>query len=220
MNKITTAEEAIAVIPDGARIMWGGFFHGGLPQLLIRTLHESGRRNLSVISLDSGDTNCASFEFLGTDQVVEFTASHVGRNPHITRRANAKELKLNLVPQGTLVERIRAAGYGLGGILTPTGVGTLVEEGKQVIEVNGKKYLLELPIFADFAFVRATVADEGGNLVFHGTTRNYNTSMAMAAKNVIAEVEKIVKIGELDPDLVHVPGVLVDELVLGDAFNG
>ncbi len=220
-NKRVSAKEAIGRIGDGASVMWGGFFHGGRPQTLLKALHESGVKNLAGISLDSGRQNCASYEFLGTDQVVEFTASHVGRNPHITRRANAGELKLTLVPQGTLVERIRAAGFGLGGVLTPTGVGTLVQEGKQVIEVNGRKYLLELPIFADFALIKATRADEAGNLFLHGTTRNYNTYMAFAAKHVIAEADEIVPAGELDPDMVHVPGVVVDDLVLAEVqYNG
>ena len=216
MSKRRSAVEAIGQIKDGSSVMWGGFFHGGRPQTLLKALLDSGAKNLVGISLDSGMSNCPGYDLLGTDQIVEFTASHVGRNPHITRRANAGELKLTLVPQGTLVERIRAAGFGLGGILTPTGVGTLVEEGKQVIEVNGKKYLLELPISADFALIKATRADEAGNLYLHGTTRNYNLCMAFAGKHVIAEADEIVPAGAIDPDMVHVPGVVVDDLVLAE----
>ncbi len=215
-SKRKSAKEAIEQIKDGSSVMWGGFFHGGRPQTLLRALLESGAKGLSGVALDSGMASCPGYDLLSTDQIVEFTASHVGRNPHITRRANAGELKLNLVPQGTLVERIRAGGFGLGGILTPTGVGTLVEEGKQVIEVNGRKYLLELPITADFALIKATRADEAGNLFLHGTTRNYNLCMAFAGKRVIAEADEIVPVGSIDPDMVHVPGAVVDDIVLSE----
>ncbi len=215
-NKRKSAKEAIGQIKDGASIMWGGFFHGGKPQTLLKTLHEADVKDLSAISLDSGMPNCPSYALLGTDKIIAYTASHVGRNPHITRRANAGELKLTLVPMGNLIESIRAAGFGLGGFLTPTGVGTLVESGKQIIEVNGKKYLLELPIGADFAFIKATKADEAGNLFLHGTTRNYNLCMAFAGKRVIAEADEIVPVGAIDPDMVHVPGVVVDDIVLSE----
>ncbi len=216
MNKLRSARDAIGQIKDGASVMWGGFFHGGRPQTLLKALLESGVKNLTAVSLDSGMQSCPGYALLGTDQVVAYTASHVGRNPHITRRANAGELKLTLMPMGNLIESIRAAGFGLGGYLTPTGVGTLVEEGKQIIEVNGKKYLLELPISADFALIKATRADEAGNLYLHGTTRNYNLCMAFAGRRVIAEADEIVPVGEIDPDMVHVPGVVVDDLVLSE----
>ncbi len=215
-SKRKSAKEAIGQIKDGASVMWGGFFHGGRPQTLLKALLESGVKNLTGISLDSGMSNCPGYALLGTDQVIDYTASHVGRNPHITRRANAGELKLTLMPMGNLIESIRAAGFGLGGYLTPTGVGTLVEQGKQIIEVNGRKYLLELPISADFALIKATRADESGNLYLHGTTRNYNLCMAFAGRRVIAEADEIVPVGAIDPDMIHVPGVVVDDLVLSE----
>lgn len=220
MSKIITATEAAMHIRDGMCIMIGGFFHGGQPQALIRALDAQGTKDLTLISLDAGNERCASYGFIASGKVIHHYVSHMGRNPGAGKLMLEGKMKVTLVPQGTMAERIRAGGAGLGGILTPTGVGTEVEEGKQRITIGGKDYLLELPLKADVAFIKAHTADEKGNLVFHGTTRNMNTVMATAADVVVAEVEHIVKAGEIDPDHVHIPGLLVDYLVKGEKFHG
>ncbi len=194
--------------------MVGGFLNVGSPNKLCRALVDAGIKDIHMITNDGAfETKDGPGTLICEHRVRELTASHVGTNPQVAAQMHSGELKVNLVPQGTLAERIRCAGSGLGGVLTPTGVGTVVEEGKQVMEVNGKKYLLELPLHAEIALVKAKKADTFGNLVYHRAARNFNPLMAMAADFVIVEAEEIVEFGEIDPDEVITPGVCVDMVV-------
>lgn len=202
--------EAIKMIPNGASIMIGGFLGVGTPDRLVDEIINQRKKELTVICNDSAFPDRGIGKLIVAKLVKKLVASHIGTNPETQQQMIKKELEVELVPQGTLAERIRAAGVGLGGILTPTGVGTIVENGKQVIELNGKKYLLELPIHAEFALIKAKRADYLGNLMYSLTARNFNPIMAMAADTVIAEVEEIIPVGAMTPDEVHTPNVLVD----------
>ena len=211
--RTTKVEEAAALVPDGATLMVGGFMGVGSPEGLIDELVRQGRRDLTVIANDSAQPGVGIGKLVTAGALHRLFASHIGLNPETQQRMNSGTLQVDLVPQGTLIERIRAAGHGLGGVLTPTGVGTLVEEGKQKIEVDGRPYLLETALHADFALVQAFMADYLGNLVYALTARNFNPVIAMAGKTVIAEVEQIVPVGMISPDHVVTPAVLVDYLV-------
>jgi acetate CoA/acetoacetate CoA-transferase alpha subunit len=211
--KPRTAEEAAALIPDGASLMIGGFMGVGSPERVIDELVRQGRRELTVIANDSAVPGIGIGKLVAAGALRRLVASHIGLNPETQKQMLAGELEVELVPQGTLIERIRAGGHGLGGILTPTGVGTVVEEGKRRIEVDGQAYLLETPLKADFALVQAFLADYIGNLVYALTARNFNPVIAMAGRTVIAEVEQIVPVGMISPDHVVTPAVLVDYLV-------
>jgi acetate CoA/acetoacetate CoA-transferase alpha subunit len=211
--KPSTPEEAVALIPDGASLMIGGFMGVGTPERLIDELVRQGRRELTVIANDSAIPGVGIGKLVAARALRKLVASHIGLNPETQKQMLAGELEVELVPQGTLIERIRAGGHGLGGILTPTGVGTVVEEGKRRIEVDGQAFLLETPLRADFALVQAFMADYAGNLVYALTARNFNPVIAMAGATVIAEVEQIVPIGMISPDHVVTPSVLVDYLV-------
>jgi acetate CoA/acetoacetate CoA-transferase alpha subunit len=213
MNKITTAHEAMKKVKSGDVIMIGGFLVGGNPGNLVKALNESEVKDLTLISSDSGTTEMTRYELCKSGKVKKVYASYIGANPESGRMYISGDAEVVLVPQGTLVERIRAAGAGLGGVLTPTGVGTIVEEGKQKITVEGKEYLLETALKANVALIKANIADELGNLVIKGSSKNFNLVMATAADYVIAEVKKIVKTGEIDPDHVNVPGIFVDAIV-------
>ncbi|HAF60641.1 MAG TPA: CoA transferase subunit A [Bacillota bacterium] len=220
IDKIKTADEAVAVIPDGASIMVGGFMACGTPEILIDALVRRNVKNLTIICNDAGYPDRGVGKLLANGQIKTLIASHVGLNPEVARRMNTdveeEKLECILVPQGTLAERIRAGGTGLGGILTPTGVGTIVAEGKQVINIGGKDYLLELPLRADFAFIRGSVTDKFGNTTYNGTTRNFNPLMAMAADHVIVGACEIVEVGEIDPNNVVTSGIFVDAIVGGE----
>lgn len=220
IDKIKTADEAVAVIPDGASIMVGGFMACGTPEILIDALARRNVKNLTIICNDAGYPDRGVGKLLANGQIKTLIASHVGLNPEVARRMNTdveeEKLECILVPQGTLAERIRAGGTGLGGILTPTGVGTIVAEGKQVINIGGKDYLLELPLRADFAFIRGSVTDKFGNTTYNGTTRNFNPLMAMAADHVIVGACEIVEVGEIDPNNVVTSGIFVDAIVGGE----
>jgi acetate CoA/acetoacetate CoA-transferase alpha subunit len=220
-NKIIiSGDEAIAPIKDGSVIMVGGFMACGTPEILIDALVKKGVKNLTVICNDGGWPDKGVGRLIANGQVKRLIASHVGLNPEVARRNNtdveADKLELILVPQGTLAERIRAGGAGLGGVLTPTGVGTIIAEGKHIINIDGRDFLLEEPLRADFALIRASKIDKMGNTVFFGTTRNFNPLMATAADYVIAGACEIVETGGIDPNAVHVPGVLVDAIVGGE----
>ncbi len=219
-NKIRTADEAVAVIQDGASIMVGGFMACGTPEILIDALVKRNVKNLTIICNDAGVPGRGVGKLLTNGQIKTLIASHVGLNPEVASRMNTdvKEDKLEclLVPQGTLAERIRAGGTGLGGFLTPTGVGTIVAEGKQVLHVNGRDYLLELPLRADFSLIRGTVTDHFGNTTYNATTRTFNPMMAAAADHVIVGTCKIVETGEIDPNIVVTPGIYVDTIVGGE----
>lgn len=214
MAEVTISlKDATAMIPDGASLMIGGFLGVGSPHRVIDELVRQHRRDLTVIANDSARPGLGIGKLVDEKLVAKLIVSHIGTNPEAQRQMMRGELEVELCPQGTLVERIRAAGYGLGGFLTPTGVGTLAAEGKQTIELGGRTFLLELPLGADFALIGARRADYLGNVDYFLTARNFNPVMAMAAKTVIAEAAEIVPIGVIPPDEVVTPHVLVDHLI-------
>jgi acetate CoA/acetoacetate CoA-transferase alpha subunit len=219
-DKIKTADEALSAIGDGASVMVGGFMACGTPEILIDALVRKGSRHLTVICNDAGVPGRGVGKLLANGQIKTLIASHVGLNPEVARRMNSDvaedRLECVLVPQGTLAERIRAGGCGLGGFLTPTGVGTIVAEGKQILNIEGRDYLLELPLRADFALIRGSVTDKFGNTTYTGTTRTFNPMMATAADCVIAGACKVVEVGEIDPNDVVTSGIFVDMIVGGE----
>lgn len=212
MQAVAVAE-AVARIPDGASLMIGGFMAVGTPERIVDEIVRQGKRRLTVIANDTAVPGRGIGKLISARLVQKVIASHIGLNPETQQQMMDGELTVDLVPQGTLIERIRAGGYGLGGILTPTGVGTIVEEGKQKIEANGQTYLLELALRADFALVQAFLADYLGNLSYALTARNFNPLIAMAADTVIACAEHIVPTGVIAPDHVVTPAPVVDYLV-------
>jgi acetate CoA/acetoacetate CoA-transferase alpha subunit len=211
--KPVSAEEAVAMIPNGASIMVGGFMGVGTPERLLDELVRQKKSGFALICNDAATPGKGVGKLFEGGQVSSMIGTHIGLNPKAQQQMLAKQITVDLVPQGTLVERIRAGGCGLGGVLTPTGVGTVVEEGKQKIKVGGKDYLLETALRADFALVHAFLADYAGNLSYALTARNFNPVMAMAADTVIVTAEHIVPVGVIAPDHVVTPGPLVDYLV-------
>ena len=211
--KTIAVDEAVAMIPNGATVMIGGFMGVGTPECLIDELVRQGRQNLTVIANDNALPGIGIGKLITAGLVRKTIASHIGLNPETQKKMIEGLMEVELVPQGTLIERIRAAGYGLGGILTPTGVGTVVEEGKRKIEVDGRDYLLETPLRADFALVQAFVCDYLGNLAYALTARNFNPVIAMASATVIVEVEHIVPVGLIPPDHVVTPAPIVDYVI-------
>ena len=209
-------QDAVATIPDGASLMIGGFMAVGTPERLIDELVRQGKRNLTVIGNDTAMPGRGIGKLVSAGLISRVIASHIGLNPETQQQMIAGEIAVDLVPQGTLIERIRAGGFGLGGILTPTGVGTVVEEGKRRIEVDGKDYLLETALRADFALVHAFLADYLGNLSYALTARNFNPVVAMAADTVIVTAEHIVPVGVIAPDHVVTPAPVVDYLVTNE----
>jgi 3-oxoacid CoA-transferase subunit A len=220
VNKVLkSADEAVALIPDGATIMMGGFGVCGIPENLIRALHARGTKGLTVISNNAGIDDFGIGVLLKSRQVKKMVATYVGENKEFERQYLSGELEVELVPQGTFAERIRAAGAGVGGFFTPTAYGTLAAEGKETRVIDGRPYVLEQPLHADFAFVRARRGDRLGNLVYHRTARNFNPVMATAARVTIAEVEELVDPGQIDPDHVVTPGIFVRHVVRGAAYE-
>ena len=221
MPKFVSIEEAVKLIPDGASIMFGGFMGCGNAHKFIDALSKSGVKDLTMICNDGsmpggpmGEDYYGVAKLIHNKQVKKLIATHVGLNPEVaTQSMQDGTLEVVLIPQGSLAEMIRADGAGLGGVLTPTGVGTIVAEGKQEIVVDGKTYLLETPLRAEVAIVKAWKADTSGNLVYRRAAKNFNPMMAMAADFVIAEVEEIVEVGQIDPDQVCTPGACVDMVV-------
>lgn len=222
---VISATEAAAKVRDGDVLMVGGFMACGSPHTIIQAMKEKGTKNLTLICNDTGSHDLKSGKVTGVGHMVQgrqfkkIIASHIGLNQETQRQMNAHETEVMLVPQGTLAERVRAGGVGLGGILTPTGLGTEVEQGKQVITVGDRLFLLELPIKADVALIKAKKADRAGNLVYADTAQNFNPLMAMAASLVIAEAEEIVEVGELNPNEVHTPSIFVDVLVKAERLE-
>jgi acetate CoA/acetoacetate CoA-transferase alpha subunit len=212
--KSVSAEEAVAMIPNGATVMVGGFMGVGTPERLVNELVRQNKSELTLICNDAGVPGKGVGKLFDATLVSTLTASHIGLNPKAQQQMMAKQIAVDLVPQGTLVERIRAGGCGLGGVLTPTGVGTIVEEGKQHMQFNGKTFLLETAMRADFALIHAFVADHLGNLTYMLTARNFNPVMAMAADTVIVTAEHIVPVGVIAPDQIVTPAPLVDYLVM------
>ena len=218
--KTTRAADIAARIPDGATLMIGGFMGAGTPRRLIDELVGQGRRNLTVIANDTARPGVGIGKLVDARLVRRVVTSHIGTNPETQRQMLAGEIEVDLVPQGTLVERIRAGGFGLGGVLTPTGVGTLAAEGKRTVDVEGRTFLLELPLKADFALINAKRADYLGNLEYALTSRNFNPVMAMAAGTVVAEADDVVPVGVIPPDAVVTPHVLIHYLVCRDRNYG
>ncbi len=209
MAKMITQQAAAAMVKDGMTVMIGGFLGVGTPESLVDALVAQGTKELTVIANDTAFPEKGIGKLVIKKQLKKAIVSHIGTNPETGRQMNAGELAVDLVPQGTLAERIRAGGAGLGGILTPTGLGTVVAEGKQTITVDGREFLLEKPLRADVALIKAHTADKAGNLVFHSSARNFNPLMATAAEVVIVEATNIVEIGAIDPDAVMTPGIFV-----------
>lgn len=213
MEKFISAAAAAAKIKNGMTVMIGGFLANGTPEKIIDELVKTGVKNLTLIVNDTAYPDRGCGKLIVNKQIKKLIVSHIGTNPHTSEQMNSGELEIEFCPQGSLAERVRAGGYGLGGVLTPTGLGTIVAEGKRVIEVDGKEYLLEKPIHADVALIRGSVGDKSGNLIYKGTTNNFNSLMATAADTVIAEVGELVEVGELSPETVHTPSIFVDYIV-------
>ncbi|PKP00451.1 MAG: branched-chain amino acid dehydrogenase [Bacteroidetes bacterium HGW-Bacteroidetes-8] len=214
MDKLITIKEAVDKLKDGMTIMVGGFLTTGGPNLLMDAIADSGINELTLVCNDAAFADKGLGKLIANKQVKKLITSYIGSNPTAIELMNSSQMEVEFSPQGTLIERIRAAGAGLGGVLTPTGLGTMVENGKQVIELDDKRFILEKPIKADISFIGASISDKMGNLYYKGTTRNFNPLMAMAADIVIAEVEQIVEVGEIEPENIHTPAILVDYLII------
>jgi acetate CoA/acetoacetate CoA-transferase alpha subunit len=214
-HKLIIMNELVSKLFDGASIMVGGFMDIGTPEAIVDAIVASPVKDLTIICNDGGLPGVGVGKLIDAGKVKTLIASHIGLNPVAGQKMTSGELEVQLIPQGTLAERIRAAGAGLGGFLTPTGVGTMVQSGKQVLQVNGRDYLLELPLKADFAILLGHFVDEKGNTIYSKTTRNFNPLMATAAQTVFVQARKVVKIGELNPDQIHTPHIFVDYIVGG-----
>jgi 3-oxoacid CoA-transferase subunit A len=220
MHKVVaSADAAVADVHQGATIMMGGFGVCGVPEHLIAALHRRGVGGLTIVSNNAGVDDHGVGMLLRSRQIRKMIATYVGENKEFERQFLQKEIEVELVPQGTFAERIRAGGAGIGGFYTPTGVGTMAAEGKETREIDGREYVLERPLKADFAFVKAYTGDTAGNLVYRRTTRNFNPMMATAAATTIAEVEHLVDAGRIDPDLVHTPGIFVQRVLAGGVYS-
>lgn len=212
-EKLVSMEEAISHIKDGMTVHVGGFLACGTPESIITALIEKGVKDLTIVCNDTGFVDRGVGRLVVNNQVKKVIASHIGTNPETGRRMQSGEMEVELVPQGTLAERVRAAGYGLGGVLTPTGLGTIVQEGKQIVNVDGKDFLLEKPIKADVALIFGTTVDEMGNVICAKTTKNFNPLMATAADLVIVEAAELVSGGSIDPDHIDISRIFIDYIV-------
>ena len=220
MNKVVaSADEAIRDVFDGASIMVGGFGLCGMPENLIRALHRKGTKNLTTISNNAGVDGQGMGLLLANGQISRHIGTYVGENKLLEQMVLNKQIDLQLIPQGTFSERMRAGGAGIAAFFTPTGYGTVVAEGKETREFDGRQFVLEHALKADFAFVKAWKGDKWGNLVYRKTARNFNPMMATAAKVTIAEVEELVEVGELEPDMVHTPSIFVKRIFKGELFE-
>lgn len=217
MKKRISADQIGQHLRDGMTIMIGGFMGTGAPEKLIDLLIENDVRDITLISTDTALPGIGTSRLIAEQRVSKLYASHIGLNPETGRQMNDGVLDVELVPQGTLAERIRCGGAGLGGILTPTGLGTLVAESKQLIEVDGQQFLLEKPLKADLALIRGSKVDLRGNVFYSKTTQNFNPLMATAAECVIVEAEQLVEIGDIQPEAVHTPSLYVDHIFVGEA---
>jgi acetate CoA/acetoacetate CoA-transferase alpha subunit len=220
MSKSIKVADAVALIPDGAVLMIGGFMGVGTPPRLIHELVRQGRKDLTIIANDTARPGVGIGLLIGAHLVRKVITSHIGTNPETQAQMIAGVIEVELVPQGTLAERIRAGGFGLGAVVTPTGVGTLVAEGKRTIEIDGRTFLLEMPLRADFALVNARQADHIGNLAYALTARNFNPLIAMAADRVLAEPQEFVPVGVIPPDAVMTPSVVVTHLIARETARG
>ena len=213
MSKFISIVEAVSKVKDGMTIMVGGFLANGTPNKIVDALAKSGVKNLTLICNDTAYPDKGVGQLIANKQVKKLFVSHIGTNPHTSEQMNSGELEIEFCPQGSLAERVRAGGCGLGGILTQTGMGTIVAEGKQIVNVDGKDYLLEKPLRADIALVGASLGDKAGNLVYRGTSQNFNPLMASAADLVIAEINELVEVGEIAAENVKTPSIMVDFIV-------
>lgn len=213
MSKFITVEEAVSKVKSGMTVMIGGFLAAGTPNRIVEALSKSGVKDLTIIANDTAYPDKGIGLLITNKQVKKVIASHIGTNPNTIQQFNDKELDVEFSPQGTLAERIRCAGAGLGGVLTPTGLGTVIEEGKEKVTVDGKEYLLEKPLHADIALIGASICDETGNSIYKGTTQNFNPMMATAADLVIVEAQEVVKTGSISMEQIHTPGIFVDFIV-------
>lgn len=213
MNKLISHKEAAGLIQSGQSIMVGGFGDAGYPFEMIKELNQCELNHLTIMGNDGGCQGDPKGTLYTSGKVDKLIITYCGLNPDVSKNYTEGKLQIEFVPQGTFVERVRCGGHGLGGFLTPTGVGTPVQEGKNILEVKGKKYLLEEPLHANVAIIKGAVADKFGNLMFHLVARNYNPLMAMAADLVIAEVDKVVQIGALDQNTIMLSGIFVDYIV-------
>ena len=211
MNKVITAQEAAKKIKDNSTLMVGGFLSCGTPDLILDAISKESIRNITLISNDTSVPNKDKSKLIEAGMVKKVITTHIGTNPITGQKMQSGEIEVEFYPMGTLVEKIHAKGSGLGGLLTPTGVGTILEEGKKVVEIKGKKYIFEEPLGADVAVIYGTTVDKYGNVKYEGTTRNFNTSMATAADMVIVQAEKFVD--EINPDEVVIPSIFIDYIV-------
>lgn len=216
MNKLISIDDAVNMIQDGMTIMFGGFLGVMNPFRMVDAIVEKGVKDITLIANDTAFPEVGIGKLIVNKQVKKLIASHIGTNKETGNQMNSGELEVELIPQGTLAERIRAAGAGLGGILTPTGLGTIVADGKTIIEADGKEYLLEKPLRADVALIVGAKVDKKGNIKYSKAARNFNPIMATAADLVIVEADEIVEVGEIDPDDVMTPGIFVDYVVGGN----
>lgn len=212
-NKLITTEKIRDFLHDGITIMFGGFMGCGTPAKIVNAIVQSGIKDITLIGNDTAFVDTGVGPLINNNQVKKVITSHIGTNRETGRRMIAGEMEVELVPQGTLAERIRSGGAGLGGVLTPTGVGTIVADGKQVLTINDREYLLELPLRADLAIIHAQKADYSGNLIYQYAARNFNPLIATAADTVIAQVDELVDVGQINPDAVMTPAALVDFIV-------
>ena len=218
-KRVANAEVAIEQVSDGATILVGGFGMCGVPEHLLRALQKRGTRNLTLVSNNAGTDNFGIGWLLESKQVKKMIASYVGENKRFERLALSGEIEVELNPQGTLAERIRAGGAGIPAFFTPTGYGTLAAEGKETREFHGRNYVMVPWLRGDFSFIKAWKGDRWGNLIFRKTARNFNAPMATAGNYVIAEVEELVELGQLQPDCVHTPGIFVDAIFQGERYE-
>ncbi|USH05000.1 CoA transferase subunit A [Grimontia kaedaensis] len=220
MKKAATAQQIESLLHDGMTIMIGGFMATGAPERLIDLLIKKDIKDITLITTDTGSPGRGASRLIAEKRVKKLYASHIGTNPETGKQMNDGTLEVELVPQGTLAERIRSGGAGLGGVLTPTGLGTIVAENKRVIEVDGKAYLLETPLKADLALIRGSKVDRRGNVFYSKTTQNFNPLMATAAETVIVEPEQLVGLGDIEPEAVHTPSIFVDHILVDNSYVG
>lgn len=216
MNKLISIDEAVAKIQDGMTVMIGGFLAVGTPEAIIDALVKKGVKDLTIIANDTGFPDKGIGKLIVNKQVKKTIASHIGTNKETGNQMNSGEMEVELSPQGTLAERIRCGGAGLGGFLTPTGLGTIVQDGKEVITVDGQEYILEKPIKADVALLFGSKVDKKGNVYYNQATRNFNPLIATAADTVIVQAEELVEVGDIDPNVVMTPYIFVDYIVKGE----
>lgn len=215
-NKVISMAEFVSTIPSGSSIMIGGFMNIGTAEAIIDEIINTDIKDLTIICNDAGLPNIGVGKLINAGKVKKLIASHIGLNPIAGEKMTDGTMEVELIPQGTLAERIRAGGSGLGGFLTPTGIGTIVQDGKPIMEIDGKKYILEKPLKADYAFILGHIVDKKGNIVYSKTIRNFNPLMATAANCVVVQARKIVDVGEINPDHIITPHIFVDYIVEGE----